>query len=178
MVQFPDDLGGDTIIEKTFRGPLHQQLREALQFIQNSIIQERVVKLPDVAEAKRFFNYPFAAIEEALSNAVYHKGYDVREPIEVRVLPDRIEIVSHPGADRSITDEGLKTYHVFNYRELSPKMAATLCFGLRDESRVKMKLARAKITLTQTLIARMVDELSFQSWAKTKDGQKSPWKIF
>ena len=116
VVQFPEDLGGDVLMEKTFKGPLHQQLREALQFIQNSIIQEKVVKLPDVAEAKRFFNYPFAAIEEALSNAVYHKGYDVREPIEVRVLPDRIEIVSHPGADRSITDEGLKTYHVFNRR--------------------------------------------------------------
>lgn len=46
----------------------------------------------------------------------YHKGYDVREPIEVRVLPDRIEIVSHPGADRSISLEGLKTYKVFNRR--------------------------------------------------------------
>ena len=40
----------------------------------------------------------------------------MREPIEVRVLPDRIEIVSHPGADRSITEEGLRTYHVFNRR--------------------------------------------------------------
>ena len=116
VVQFPDDLGGDRIIEKTFKGPLHQQLREALQFIQNSVIQEQVLKLPDRAEAKRFFNYPYAAIEEALSNAVYHKGYDVREPIEVRVLPDRIEIVSHPGPDRSITDEGLRTYRVFNRR--------------------------------------------------------------
>ena len=115
-MQFPDDLGGDRIIEKTFKGPLHQQLREALQFIQNSVIQEQVLKLPDRAEAKRFFNYPYAAIEEALSNAVYHKGYDVREPIEVRVLPDRIEIVSHPGPDRSITDEGLRTYRVFNRR--------------------------------------------------------------
>lgn len=116
VVQFPDDLGGDKIIEKTFKGPLHQQLREALQFIQNSVIQEHVVKQSNVAEAERFFNYPYAAVEEALSNAVYHKGYDVREPIEVRILPDRIEIVSHPGPDRSITDEGLKTYHVFNRR--------------------------------------------------------------
>ena len=37
VVQFPDGLGGDRIIEKTFKGPLHQQLREALQYIQNSI---------------------------------------------------------------------------------------------------------------------------------------------
>ena len=93
MVQFPDDLGGDQIIEKTFKGPLHQQLREALQYIRNVVLTERVQKLPDVAEANRFFNYPYVAIEEALSNAVYHKGYDIREPIEVRVLPDRIEIL-------------------------------------------------------------------------------------
>lgn len=116
VVQFPDDLGGDQIIEKTFNGPLHQQLREALQYIRNAIIIERVEKLPDIAEAKRCFNYPYAAIEEALSNAVYHKGYDIREPIEVRILPDKIEIVSHPGADRSISIENLKNYRARSRR--------------------------------------------------------------
>ena len=116
VVQFPDDLGGDQIIEKTFTGPLHQQLREALQYIRNSIITERVHKLPAKAEANRYFNYPYAAIEESLSNAVYHKGYDIREPIEVRVLPDRIEILSHPGADRSISMEGLKNYRAVSRR--------------------------------------------------------------
>lgn len=73
-------------------------------------------KLPDVAEAQRCFNYPYAAVEEALSNAVYHKGYDIREPIEVRVLPDRMEILSHPGADRSISMEGLKNYRAVSRR--------------------------------------------------------------
>lgn len=115
VVEFPDDTG-DQIREKTFRGPLHQQLREALQYIQNSVLQERVVKVDGIAEAKRFFNYPFAAVEEALCNAVYHKGYDEREPIEVRVEPDRIIIVSHPGADRSITQEGLKEYRAYSRR--------------------------------------------------------------
>ena len=40
----------------------------------------------------------------------------MREPIEVRILPDRIEVVSHPGADRSISEESLRTYRVFNRR--------------------------------------------------------------
>ena len=62
------------------------------------------------------FNYPYAAIEESLANAVYHKGYDEREPIEVRVLPDCIEIVSHPGADRSVSIEGLQNYNAFSRR--------------------------------------------------------------
>ena len=95
---------------------MHQQLRVALQYIRNSVLTERVRKLPDVAEANRYFNYPYAAIEETLSNAVYHKGYDIREPIEVRILPDKIEILSHPGADRSISIEGLKSYRTVSRR--------------------------------------------------------------
>ena len=116
VVQFPEGLGGNDIIEKTFKGPIQQQLREALQYIRNSVITEKVVKHPDRAEADRFFNYPYAAIEEALSNAVYHRAYDEREPIEVRIENDRIEVVSFPGPDRSVTIEGLKNYRVSNRR--------------------------------------------------------------
>ncbi|MFQ9514381.1 MAG: ATP-binding protein [Eubacterium sp.] len=116
VVQFPEGLGGDDIIENTFKGPIHQQLRDALRFIKNTIVTEKIVKHPDRAEADRFFNYPYAAIEEALSNAVYHRAYDEREPIEVRIENDRIEIVSFPGPDRSVTIEGLKNYRVSNRR--------------------------------------------------------------
>ena len=116
IVQFPDGLGGDNIIENTFKGPIHQQLRAALQFMKNTIITRKIKKHPDKAEADQFYNYPYAAIEEALSNAVYHRAYDVREPIEVRVENDRIEIVSFPGPDRSVTQEGLKSYRVSNRR--------------------------------------------------------------
>jgi len=116
VVQFPDGMGGNDIIENTFKGPIHQQLRDALRFIKNTIITEKVIKHSDRAEADRFFNYPYAAIEEALSNAVYHRSYDIREPIEVRIEPDRIEIVSFPGPDRSVTQEGLKNYRVSNRR--------------------------------------------------------------
>ena len=116
VVQFPGGLGGNDIIEKTFKGPIQQQLRDALQYIRNVIITEKVVKHPDRAEADRFFNFPYAAVEEALSNAVYHRAYDEREPIEVRVENDRIEIVSFPGPDRSVTIEGLKSYRVSNRR--------------------------------------------------------------
>ena len=112
VVQFPEGEGGDKIIEQTFSGPLHEQLRMALRYIRNSIITEQVVKIPGKAEADRFFNYPYEAIEEGLANAVYHKAYDEREPIEVRVEKNMIEIISHPGPDRSVTLEGLRTFKV------------------------------------------------------------------
>ena len=66
-----------------------------------------------------------------------------------------------------------ETYHILNYRELPPELVATLCMGLRDNSRVKMEVSRSKITLEQSLLAHIADDLSFQSWAKTKDGQKN-----
>ena len=40
-------------------------------------------------------------------NAVYHRGYDQREPVEVRVNPEGIDIVSYPGPDASIRIEAL-----------------------------------------------------------------------
>ena len=116
IVELPDGEGGDTIRERTFRGPLHQQLRDSLLFIRNNVIEETVTKVPGRAESERHFNYPFAAIEEALANAVYHKGYDTREPIEVRILPNRIEILSYPGADRSISIQNLKQYRAVSRR--------------------------------------------------------------
>ena len=116
VVYFPDGEGGDKIQEKIFKGPLDQQLRDVLRYIQNNFITERIIKLPNQAEAKRFFNYPFAAIEEALVNAVYHRSYEIREPIEVRINPEYIRIVSHPGADPSIRISDVKNGRMITRR--------------------------------------------------------------
>lgn len=116
VVEFPQGDGGDEIIENIFQGPLHQQLQDVLRYLRNTIIKELVIKHPAKAEAERIFNYPYSAVEEALANAVYHKGYDVREPIEVRIEPEFIEIISHPGPDRSITQAKLKSGRVSNRR--------------------------------------------------------------
>lgn len=66
-----------------------------------------------------------------------------------------------------------ETYHVLNYKEYPPLLVGTLVFGLKDNSRVKLFLSDQKQPLDRILFARMVDELSFLSWANTKDGQKN-----
>ena len=115
VVHFPKGVTGP-IEEHTFRGPLDQQLREALRHLQNAVVTERVTKVPDRAEAIRVFNYPFAAVEEALVNAAYHRSYELREPIEVQVLPDQIMILSYPGPDRSVTLADLKKDRIVSRR--------------------------------------------------------------
>jgi ATP-dependent DNA helicase RecG len=107
VVHFPEGPGGSAFTEQIFRGPLNRMIGDALRHLRSTVIREHVVKRSDRAEADRFFNYPFAAIEEALVNAVYHRSYEEREPIEVRILPDHITITSYPGVDRSISLDDL-----------------------------------------------------------------------
>lgn len=96
VVYFSDGAGGDLIEEKIFRGALDRITQNALDYIKNRYIKKTVIKHPDEAKAQRFWNYPFAAIEEALVNAVYYRSYGEREPIEVRIDAEAITITSYP----------------------------------------------------------------------------------
>ena len=102
MVWFPDGPGGDYFEEKEFRGPLSAILRDAIAYIERNYLKEAVVKHPRRPEAERFWNFSVAAIEEAMTNAIYHRSYEEREPVEVRITPEELLVLSFPGADRSI----------------------------------------------------------------------------
>jgi len=96
VVQFGDDAGGDLIEEKVFRGPIHFQLRQALDYL-NGLSTSMIKKIRGRAEAHKTVAFPYEAMEEALVNAVYHRSYEIREPIKVYLYPDRMEIISYPG---------------------------------------------------------------------------------
>lgn len=108
VVWFPDGPGGDRFVEKTFKGPLSRMTREALDYIKRNYIEEIVIKQSQRAEARRVWNFPFAAVEEVLVNAVYHRSYEEREPIGVRITPTELVVLSFPGPDRSINLEELR----------------------------------------------------------------------
>lgn len=115
VVDKPDPTGiGMT--EKLFTGPLDRQLRDALSYIKNYIIKEKIIKIPGQAESVRIFNLPYAAVEESLSNAIYHKSYQIGEPITVTITPEYMEITSLPGPDRTISDEDLKQHRMVSRR--------------------------------------------------------------
>lgn len=65
-----------------------------------------------------------------------------------------------------------ETYHIYDYRALPLKTAAVLACGLRDDSRIKMKMSDMAIPPDMVLMAAALDRLSMLVWAKTKDGAK------
>ena len=102
VVEFPNGLGAKEFNEKTFKGAIQKQLTDALSYLKANIIKSKVIKYADRPESDTIFNYPYEALEESLSNAVYHRNYELRDPIEVRVLPDAIEIISYNGVDPAL----------------------------------------------------------------------------
>lgn len=102
VIVYHDDVG-DQFTEKRFTGPLARQLRQALEYLGNQVLREEVQKVAGRAESHRFFNYPYAAVEEALANAVYHRSYESQQTIEVNVRAAQVEIISYPGALPPVT---------------------------------------------------------------------------
>jgi len=46
----------------------------------------------------------------------YHRGYDVREPIEVRIGLEDLVVLSYPGPDRSVRLDELRAGHALPRR--------------------------------------------------------------
>lgn len=65
-----------------------------------------------------------------------------------------------------------ETYHIYDYKRLPLISVAVFSFGLRENSRIKMKLSGSKISLEQSLLASIADRLGILIWQKTKDGSK------
>lgn len=102
VVEFPNGLAAKEFNEKTFNGPIQKQLKDALSYLKIHVVKSKIIKYDHTEKADKVYNYPYPAIEEALANAVYHRNYELRDPIEVRVLPSSIEIISYNGINPSL----------------------------------------------------------------------------
>ena len=103
IVEFPNGMGDPTFFEKpAITGPVPSQIQQALLQLQSVVLKERIYKNIDRPESDRVWNYPYRALEESIANALYHRSWEIREPVEIRILPDCIEIINQGGPDRSV----------------------------------------------------------------------------
>ena len=65
-----------------------------------------------------------------------------------------------------------ETYHIYDPEALPVTTVALLACGLRDNSRIKMKMTGAKVPNDILLLALAVDRLALLVWKDTKDGRK------
>lgn len=61
---------------------------------------------------------------------------------------------------------------MLNYKKLPVHLVASLSLGLRENSRLMMRVAGAKANTNTMLLASAVDRLSLLVWAQSKDATK------
>lgn len=89
-------------------GPVPKMISEALSYLRTNVIKKRISKPTDNEKSDKAYNYPYQAFEESVVNALYHRDYQEREPVEITIEPTHIDILSYSGPDRSITSEAIK----------------------------------------------------------------------
>ena len=126
--------------EKEFIGPLHQQIKDCLEYIYSVTKKEISVSL---------VTYPIQALREAIVNAVYHRGYEPEHSAttKVRIRPHCLEIISYPGPHPSLKLEEFTSGSI-----IPPVEAKNRRIGefLRD-----LNLAEARGTGVQTIFSTM-----------------------
>ncbi|GAB3014002.1 hypothetical protein GCM10027051_16640 [Niabella terrae] len=146
IVTFQNDEADKNFTETIFEGPIHQQLQDVLRFIKSQVIKEKVQKVSYQAEAIRNYNFPYEALEEVLANAVYHRNYEITEPIEVRIHPNIIQVISFPGPDSYIKMQDMKAGKIVARRYRNRQIGNIL---------KELKLTEGKCTGIPTILKSM-----------------------
>jgi hypothetical protein len=66
-----------------------------------------------------------------------------------------------------------ETYGIYNYRSLPATLVATFSIGLRENSRIKLKIADSKVDSEHMFLAAIVDRLSMLIWMQSEDGRNN-----
>ena len=149
VVQFGDDSGGNLIEERTITGPLNEQVKLTVDYL-NSMADVMLRKRPGEAEVDRTVAYPYEAMEEAVVNAVYHRSYDSNpEPIKIYMYPDRMEIISYPGPL-----QGIEQHHLAKGSSVPPIPARNRRIG---EFLKELRLAEGRGTGLPKIRRRMAE---------------------
>lgn len=85
-------------------GSVTQIIDRTLEYLNRMLVMQAVIKPGNTNRSRKFFTYPYQALEESVTNSLYHRDYREWEPVVITVEPDGITIQNVGGPDRSISN--------------------------------------------------------------------------
>ena len=65
-----------------------------------------------------------------------------------------------------------ETYKIYDMREHPVGLIATLAAGLREDSRIKLRMGGQRLSDKESLLALIFDKVNWICWTKTKDAER------
>jgi ATP-dependent DNA helicase RecG len=156
LARFQGTTSSNFIDRLDLTGPLPETIDEAERFVlRNTRVAAKVTGF----ERREITEYPYAAVREAIANAVAHRDYD-REDVEVRVsvFADRIEVQSPGRLPAPLTLDTLGEEYALRNRVI-----AELLFNIRYIERWNTGILRMR----QLMHAHGLPEPIFQEIGQT-----------
>lgn len=102
---------------KVLKGAIWKQYYSALEYINNSYLNELVIRVDGSSDNRKIENFSFIALEELLANAIVHNNYENGKPVQIYVSEKQINIVNYnkPLPPIRISDLNERTF--FNERD-------------------------------------------------------------
>lgn len=85
------------------KGSIIQIIDRTLEYLNRMLVMQTVIKPKDSSRSQKFVTYPYQALEESVTNSLYHRDYREWEPVVITVEPQGITIQNVGGPDRSIS---------------------------------------------------------------------------
>lgn len=103
------ELGERFLDNKKITGTIPQIIKTAVEFVTRNMKKRTIIR-DDTGQRDDKFEYPIAAIREAIINALVHRDYSVHTEssyISIRMFNDRLEIMNPGGLYGDLTIENL-----------------------------------------------------------------------
>ena len=85
------------------KGSITQIIDRTLEYLNRMLVMQTIIKPKDSSRSQKFFSYPYQALEESVTNSLYHRDYHEWEPVVITIEPQGITIQNVGGPDRSIS---------------------------------------------------------------------------
>ena len=83
-------------------GSVTQIIERTLEYLNRMVVMQSIIKPKNDNHSIKFYTYPYQALEESITNSLYHRDYREWEPVVITVEPKGITIQNVGGPDRSI----------------------------------------------------------------------------
>ena len=69
------------------KGSITQIIDRTLEYLNRMLVMQTVIKPKDSSRSQKFVTYPYQALEESVTNSLYHRDYREWEPVVITVEP-------------------------------------------------------------------------------------------
>ena len=80
-----------------------QIIERTLEYLNRMVVMQSIIKPKNDNHSIKFYTYPYQALEESITNSLYHRDYREWEPVVITVEPKSITIQNVGGSDRRTT---------------------------------------------------------------------------